>query len=90
MFFPKGVEILLGSLTKYDNVTEMYLVVVCFLVTQVALLFAFRSNVIGDGLTSRLALFIPIALLVFSFRQQENLLFGYQINFAFTQTFGVL
>jgi hypothetical protein len=26
MFFPESVELLLGSITKYDNVVEMYLV----------------------------------------------------------------
>lgn len=90
MFFPKGVELLLAGFTEYDNLTEMYLILLCFLVTLVGLLLAFRSNVIGGGLTARLALFVPVALLVFSFRQHENMLFGYQINFTFTQTFGVL
>jgi len=35
MLFPKGVELLLGGITKYDNVAEMYLVQGCFLVTLV-------------------------------------------------------
>jgi glucan phosphoethanolaminetransferase (alkaline phosphatase superfamily) len=37
-----------------------------------------------------LFLFVPISLLIFSFRQEANMLFGYQINFAFVVTFGVL
>jgi hypothetical protein len=37
-----------------------------------------------------LIFFVPVALLIFSFRQYENMLFGFQISFAFTQTFGVL
>ena len=90
MFFPKGFEILLGSITKYDNVAEMYVVLACFFVTLVGLLLAFRSNVVGGGFGSRLFLFVPVSLLVFGLRQHENMLFGYQINFAFTQTFGVL
>lgn len=35
-------------------------------------------------------LFVPIAFLVFSLRQWFNMLWGYQLTFAFTQTFGVL
>jgi hypothetical protein len=85
MFFPKGVELLLGILTRYNNVAEMYLIVSCFLVTAAVLLLAFRREI---GLP--LIFFVPVALLIFSFRQYENMLFGFQINFAFTQTFGVL
>jgi hypothetical protein len=85
MFFPKGAELLLGLLTRYNNVAEMYVVVSCFLITAAVLLVAFRREI---GLP--LICFVPVALLIFSFRQYENMLFGFQINFAFTQTFGVL
>jgi hypothetical protein len=85
MFFPRGAELLLGLLTRYNNVAEMYLIVSCFLVTAAVLLLAFRREI---GLP--LIFFVPVALLIFSFRQYENMLFGFQISFAFTQTFGVL
>jgi hypothetical protein len=85
MFFPRGAELLLGILTRYNNVAEMYLVVSCFLVTAAVLLVAFRREI---GLP--LVFFVPVALLVFSFRQYENMLWGFQISFAFTQTFGVI
>src|SRR5215210_616801 len=85
MFFPKGAELLLGLLTRYNNVAEMYVVVSCFLITAAVLLVAFRREI---GLP--LIFFVPVALLVFSFRQYENMLWGFQISFAFTQTFGVL
>jgi hypothetical protein len=85
IFFPRGAELLLGILTKYNNVAEMYLIVSCFLVTTAVLLVAFRREI---GLP--LVFFVPVALLVFSFRQYENMLWGFQISFAFTQTFGVL
>jgi hypothetical protein len=91
MLFPKGVEFLLGIATGYDNVAEMYLIEACFLVTLTVLLVAFAD---GGRLRSLdgagLLLFLPVSLLVFSLRQYENMLFGFQINFAFTQTFGVL
>jgi hypothetical protein len=85
MFFPKGFELLLGWITGYDNVVEMYVIQVCFLATLIILLLAFRDNV-----RAWLFIFAPVAFLIFSFRQYENILFGFQINFAFTQTFGVL
>jgi hypothetical protein len=86
MFFPDTVELLLGNLTKYDNVAEMYLIQVCLLVTLVILLFAFKDNI----KSAWPILFVPVSLLIFSFRQYENMLFGYQINFAFAEMFGVL
>lgn len=86
VFFPQSVELLLGSITKYDNVAEMYLIQICLLVTLVILLLAFRDNI----KSAWLLLFVPVSFLVFSFRQYENMLWGYQISFAFAQTFGVL
>ena len=89
MFFPKGFELLLGWITVYNNVVEMYvkmyLIQICFLATLIILLLAFKDNV-----RAWLFIFAPVAFLIFSFRQYENMLFGFQINFAFTQTFGVL
>lgn len=84
--FPEGVELLLGLVTKYDNVVEMYLIQACLLVTLGILLLAFRDNI----KSAWLLLFVPVSFLVFSFRQYENMLSGYQICFAFAQTFGVL
>jgi len=85
MLFPTGVELLLGGITKYDNVAEMYFIQVCFLTTLGILLLAFKQSI-----RTTLLFFIPISFMVFSLRQAMNMLFGFQINFALTQTFGVL
>ena len=57
------------------------------LATLIILLAAFRAN---SKSSWGLFLFIPVSLLIFSFRQHSNMLFGYQINFAFVEMFGVL
>lgn len=85
--FPELVELSLGILTQYDNVAEMYVIQICLLFTLVILFLAFRANIRSSW---GLFLFVPISLLVFSFRQNANMLFGYQINFAFIMAFGVL
>ena len=95
MLFPKAFELALGLATGYDNVAEMYVIEACFLLTLAALMLAF-----AEGARPRPAgawyagawplLFLPISLLVFNLRQYENMLLGFQINFAFTQAFGVL
>lgn len=85
--FPEIAYLLLGIATKYNNVAEMYGIQVCLLVTLVVLLLAFRAN---NNSSLGLFLFVPVSLLIFSFRQEANMLFGYQLNFAFVVVFGVL
>lgn len=84
-FFPRIAMLALGTLTDWNNLAEMYLIQACLLATLGALLLAFRDTV-GTGAL----LFVPVAFLVFSLRQSANLLWGYQLSFAFAQTFGVL
>lgn len=86
-FFPRIAMLALGSITEYNNVAEMYLVLVCFLVTLACLLSVFKD---GSGRARDLLLFVPVAFLVFSLRQHLNMLWGWQIIFAFAQMFGVL
>src|SRR3954466_7520769 len=78
---------------NYDNVAEMYLVEFCFLVTLVVLSLALWRVAVPPGVKATGAwflLFVPISLLVFSFRQWEHMLWGWGITFAFAQTFSVL
>ncbi len=90
IFFPRIVMLLLGTITKYNNLVEMYLIQTCFLVTLGCLVLVFK-----DSIRPRLALFgpilfLPIPFLVFSLRQHQNMLWGFQLTFAFAQTFSVL
>lgn len=84
-FFPHIVMLVLGTATEWNNLAEMYLMQACFFVTLVCLLLAFRAQ--GGP---RLILFVPIAFLVFSLRQSQNMLWGFQITFVFAQMFAVL
>jgi hypothetical protein len=84
-FFPRVVMLLLGTLTDWNNLAEMYLILSCMCATLIALFFAFRESV-----GSKLFLFVPIAFLVFSLRQHWNMLLGYQLNFVFAATFGTI
>ena len=87
-FFPNIAYIFLGVLTEYNNVAEMYLIQACLFVTLLVLLLAFIDNI--RFRPSWLFLFVPVALLIFSLRQYKNMLNGYQINFTFTEMFGIL
>lgn len=85
LFFSRLAMLALGSLTQWNNVAEMYLILVCFLVTLGCLFLAF-----GGLRGYRLPLFVPVAFMVFSLGQHRNMLWGYQLTFAFAQMFGVL
>ncbi len=86
-FFPNIVYLLLGSITQYDNVAEMYLIQVCLFVTLVILLLAFVATI--DIRSSWLFLFVPISLLIFSLKQYKNMTHGYMIKDIFVVMFGV-
>jgi hypothetical protein len=79
--------LLLGVITKYNVVAEMYLIWVCFLITVVVLLLAFRISIKSEPM---LLFFIPVSILVFSLEQRLNFLHGWEVSFAFSVTFGVL
>jgi hypothetical protein len=89
VFVPQVVMLLLGTMTEWNSLVEMYLIQACLFVTLIIFLLAFR-----DSVRSRSAFFpllvVPISLLVFSLTQQQNLLRGYQIVFVFPEMFGVL
>src|SRR5919112_1852722 len=83
MFFPKGAELLLGLLTRYNNVAEMYVVVSCFLITAAVLLVAFRREI---GLP--LIFFVPVALLIFAFTQTFGVLALYLLSSSSRDNYG--
>ncbi|WP_119066073.1 hypothetical protein [Rubrobacter indicoceani] len=80
-FFPRIVMLGLGSLTAWNNIAEMYLIVAMLTASAGIMLLAFRRS-FGPG---AVILFVPVAFLVLTLRQHLNLLWGYQITFALTQ-----
>ena len=85
IFFPRVAILLLGVVTDFNQVAIMYLTEVCFVVTLVVLLLAFRANV-----GARLFFFVPVSLMVFNLGQYFNMFYGLQVSFAFTQVFSVI
>ncbi|MGH3147439.1 MAG: hypothetical protein ACRDTR_16710, partial [Rubrobacter sp.] len=85
-FFPRIAMLVLGTLSDWNNLAEMYLIQVCLLVTLAILFLAFRRDV-GSN---RPFLFVPVAFLILSFRQWSNMLWGYQLTFALTLLSSVL
>jgi hypothetical protein len=61
IFFPRVAMLLLGSVTGYNNVAEMYFILGLFLVTLIVLLLAFKGSV-----NTTLLMFVPVSFLMFS------------------------
>lgn len=70
----------------------MYLTLTCFFLPLIGLLLVFRDDVVAKASSSAAALFlfVPIAFVVFSLRQYENMLSGFQVAFGLVQAFSVL
>ena len=88
ILFPRIALLTLGIITNFNSVAAMYLTLTCFLLTLIGLLSVFKDNVVKAS--SSLFLFVPVAFMMFSFRQYENMLSGFQVAFGFVQAFSVL
>ncbi len=93
ILFPYIAMLLLGTVTEWNSVAEMYLTQTCLLGTLACFLLAFRDSIKSKP-AFKSAFFplsmIPVSLLVFSFVQHQNMLGGFGVTFVFAQTFGVL
>ena len=78
IFFPRIIMLILAHMTKYNNVAEMYISWILSLITSLVI-FGMYLQYFGNS-TRSLVKFIPIAWLLFSFRQYENILWGWQIQ----------
>jgi hypothetical protein len=87
IFFPRIAMLLLGTVTKYNTVAEMYFLLACFLLMLGVLFLAFRRSTHSRY---KALLFVPVAFLAFSPRQYAVWLLGFHIQFAFVLTFNVL
>jgi hypothetical protein len=79
IFFPNLVILGLGVLTKGNTVAYMYFTQVMLLTILAIFILAFRKQFTSGP---AIWLMVPVAFLVFSLRQHENMLWGFQIAFA--------
>jgi len=78
IFFPRLVMIGIATLTSYNNLAEM---VCSYLLLLLILVLIYRIFILGKQWTWKYPMFfIPVAWLVCSLDQYENLLWGFQIQ----------
>ena len=87
-FFPRIVMLILAILTHYNTVAEMFVSWIILILTTLLILWMYvRSS--GFSTASALG-FLPVTLLLFNFRQHENILWGWQISYYLAIFFFVL
>jgi hypothetical protein len=80
ILFPRILMLALGAVTRYDTVSEMY----CSWLLLVASAFIFYlacRRTLGASRTTTLAI-LPLSFVAFSLRQQEALLFGFEVQWT--------
>jgi hypothetical protein len=82
LIFPRLFMLLLAAVSRYNTLFEMYFGWLLLLLCTVVIFSAYRRKF---GLSeSTLWRFVPVIWLLFSWRQYENLLWGWQITFFMT------
>ena len=82
LFFPRLFMLPLAAVSHYNTLLEMYFGWLLLLLCSVVIFCAYRQKF---GLSeSTLLRFVPVTWLLFSWRQYENLLWGWQITFFMT------
>jgi hypothetical protein len=88
ILFPRIVMLITASVTHFNTKAEMYLYWLCLCLICGLFLLTLKQ---AQGLTPRsLLLFAPVSFTVFSLRQWENLLWGWQICWGMAVLFSIL
>jgi hypothetical protein len=83
-FLPRLLMFALGLRTRWNTVAEMYVVQVLLAIELAAVMYGFSRRCPGARW-----LLVPVAWLVFNWRQSQNLLFGFQIAFVMANTLSI-
>jgi len=87
IFFPQLFMLLLVFLTKFNNIAEMCSVLFLLMISLFVFYQYFRKIFV---FSKNLLWFIPVPFLIFSLRQNGNMLNGFQVTFLFAFTFSLL
>jgi len=77
-FFPNLITLVLGALTHLNTLTELYLSALLHLIAVSLVIVAHRRDVAR----LRLIFYLPVAFLMLTLGQFENILFGYELSWC--------
>lgn len=78
ILFPRIIMLALADITHYNTIAEMYFSWILVIFTLIFIFIIFKKD--HGNSPSTWMMFVPIAWLMFSFRQLENILWGWQIQ----------
>jgi hypothetical protein len=81
ILFPRIVILILGLVTKFNSIIEM-IVIQCLLFVVLLVIFLKLKKQFGFNTAAIPVWFLPISILVFSWRQYETLLWGWHIVYV--------
>ncbi len=81
ILFPRVILLIIGILSRFDTVIEMYFIQV-LVATIMIVLFLKLKNQFGFSMARIPAWIIPVPFLIYSWRQYENFLWGLMIAFV--------
>jgi hypothetical protein len=89
ILFPRVAMLTLGGLTRYNTVAEMFFSWSLICMTALLIFHAYQKRFPSSARARFLLTFLPVSILLFSFRQYESILWGFT-NQIYLMTFGVV
>ena len=86
IFFPHIFILLLGFITKFNNLVEMFVVIFLLMISFLIFCLYFKKKLYFN---KNFFWLIPISFLLFNLKQYVNLLWGWQITFLFIVVFSL-
>jgi len=95
ILFPRIVMLAIGGLTQYNTVADMFFSWILICLTGWLIFHVYRKKFSWGSYPKLLLIFLPVSLLLFSFRQYESILWGftcqiYMMIFGAVATFSLL
>ncbi|NQT66645.1 MAG: hypothetical protein HQ569_03595 [Actinobacteria bacterium] len=87
IFFPNIFVLLIAFLTKYNTIVEMYIIIFLLIISFYIFYLYFKKKFNSKKAS---LWFIAIPFLIFSLKQNENMLWGWQIIFLFPLVFSLI
>ena len=89
IFFPRIIMLIIAFLTGYNNKSEMYFIEFLLLISLIICFLVIKKS-FNINIKSIPYWFIPVPFLIFTLKQYENMLWGFQIGFVMVQTMSLI
>jgi len=77
ILFPRIIMLAIAGLTQYNTVAEMFFSWILICLTGFLIFYVYQKKFSWQSYPKLLLIFLPVSLLLFSFRQYESILWGF-------------